>query len=178
MKRKLTPREWMLLIVLAILVVGAAYVLLFRTPVIAARDDAIAEADSCREQTQALQDRMLEKQRMERELDKIFAENDNPLALPDYDNLQPVMRELNTVLTAAKNYSLSFANVDDSKNIVRREISVSFACDSYNAAKNVLQRLDDSPYRCMLNNVSVSMGQRDNEQVSVNASIVYFECKE
>lgn len=178
MKRKLTPREWMLLIVLAVLVVGAAYVLLFRTPVLAARDDAIAETASCKEQTLALQDRLLEKQRMERELDKIFAESDNPLALPDYDNLQPVMRELNTVLSSAKNYSLSFANVDNTQSVVRREISVNFTCGGYNAAKNILQRLDDSPYRCMLNNVSITLGQKDSEQVSVTASIVYFECQE
>ena len=179
MKRKLTPREWMLIIVLAVLVVGAAYVLLFRTPVIAARDNAVAEAASCREQTLALQDRLKEKQRMEKELDAIFAENSNPVALPDYDNLQPVMRELNTVLAAARNYNLSFANVDSTQSVVRREISVNFNCGSYNAAKNILQRLDDSLYRCMLNNINITLNDnRDGGQASVTASIVYFECKE
>ena len=177
MKRKLTAREWMLLGVLAILVVVVGYIVLFYTPTTNARDTALAETESCKEQTEAAQLRLAEKQRMERELDEIFAQNPNPLGLADYDNLQPVMVELNTILAATRDYSLSFATVDTSKSIVRREISVNFTCDSYGAAKNVLQRLHDSLYRCMLNNISISLGRSDSGSISVSGSIVFFECK-
>ena len=177
MKRKLTPREWMLLGVLAILALVVGYITLFYMPTTNARDTALAETESCKQRTEAAQVRLAEKQRMERELEEIFARNVNPLALADYDNVQSVMRELNLTLEAAQNYSLSFATVDASQSIVRREISISFTCGSYDAAKAVLQQLHDSAYRCMLSNVTISRGQGDSGLVSVSGSIVYFECQ-
>ena len=177
MKRKLSPREMMLLGVLAILVVVVGYITLFYMPTTQARDDALAEAESCREQTEVAQVRLAEKQRMEQELEEIFAQNPNPLGLADYDNRQPVMVELNMILASTENYSLSFATVDASQSIVRREISISFTCDSYDTAKYVLQQLHDSTYRCMLNNVTISRGQNDSGTTSVSGSIVYFECQ-
>ena len=177
MKRKITAREGMLLGVLVILALIVGYIMLFYNPTIAARDAAKADAEACREQTEAAQIRLAEKQRMERELDELFARNPNPLSLPDYDNLQPVMMELNSVLADTQNYSLSFATVDASQSLVRREISVNFTCGSYATAKSVLQRLHDSPYRCMLNNLNFSRGRTDDDSVSVSGSIVFFECQ-
>ena len=176
MKRKLTPREWMLLGVLAVLVVVVGYITLFYVPTTDARDAALAETETCKQQTEAAQIRLAEKKRMERELEEIFEQNPNPLALADYDNLQPVMVELNTILAATENYSLSFATGDASQSVIRREISISFTCSSYATAKTVLQRLHDSMYRCMLNNVTIS-GGRDGGSTSVSGSIVYFECQ-
>ena len=177
MKRKLTAREWMLLGVLVILVVVVGYITLFYVPTTNARDAALAETESCKQQLQAAQVRLAEKQRMERELDEIFAKDPNPLGLADYDNLQPVMMELNSILAATQSYSLSFATVDASKSIIRREISINFTCSSYEAARAVLQRLHDSMYRCMLNNISISMGRSGDGLASVSGSIVFFECK-
>ena len=176
MKRKLTAREWMLLGVLVVLAVISSYVAFFYMPMTSARDAALAETQSCEEQNEALQLRLAEKQRMERELEEIFLRDAHPIGLPDYDNLQPVIIELNGVLASTENYSLSFATVDDSESVVRREIAISFTCGSYDAAKGVLQRLHDSLYRCMLNNVSISLGQDGSDPVSVSGSIVYFEC--
>lgn len=177
MKRKLTAREWMLLGVLFVLVVVVGYITLFYMPTTNARDAALAETETCKQQTEAAQIRLADKQRMERELDELFARNPNPLSLADYDNLQPVMMELNTVLAATRDYSLSFATVDTSQSVIRREISVNFTCDSYGAAKAVLQRLHDSLYRCMLNNISISMGRTGDGLASVSGSIVFFECQ-
>ena len=177
MRRKLTPREWMLLGVLAVLALVVGYITLFYMPVTSARDTALAETESCKQQTEAAQIRLAEKRRMERELEELFEQNPNPLALADYDNLQPVMVELNTILAAAQDYSLSFNTVDDSQSIVRREISISFSCGSYNTAKNILQRLHDSQFRCMLNNISISLREGAGNSVTVSGSIVYFECR-
>ena len=177
MKRKLAPREWMLLGVLLILVVVVGYVMLFYRPTTEARDAALADAASYRSQTETAQVRLEEKRRMERELDEIFARDPNPLGLPDYDNLQPVMVELNSILSGTQNYSLSFATVNASQRVVRREISISFTCDSYATAKLVLRRLHDSMYRCMLNNLTISRGRDANSSASVSGSIVFFECQ-
>ena len=39
----------------------------------------------------------------------------------------------------------------------------------------VLRQLHDSAYRCMLDDVSISIGEGDDGNVSVSASLVFFE---
>ena len=175
MKRKLTAREWALLGVLAVVAAISGYVMLFYQPITTARDIALAETETCKLELETAQLRLTEKRRMERELEEIFAQGKTPLGLATYDNLQPVMLELNTVLSDTRDYSLSFATVDTSQSIVRREISLNFTCGSYDMAKAVLRRPDDSLYRCMLNHITISLGQTADELTTVSGSIVFFE---
>lgn len=173
MRRQLTAREWMLLAVLGILLLASGYMLLFYNPMTQERDRCLNEAEICRMQIEALQQRLEEKHQMERELEKLFAADPPPLSIADYDNLKPVMFELNSILAGTREYSLSFSTVDTSQNIVRRAISISFSVDSYEAAKSVLRQLHDSDYRCMLDSLSLSL--HENGGTSVNGTIVYFE---
>lgn len=173
MRRQLTAREWMLLAVLGVMLAASGYMLLFYMPQTAERDRCIGETESVRTQIEAAQLRLEEKHRMERELEELFAAETPPLSIADYDNLQPVMFELNSILAGTEVYSLSFSTVDASQSIVRRSISISFTTGSYESAKAVLQQLHDSKYRCMLDSVSVSMGEEGS--VMVNGTIVFFE---
>lgn len=175
MKRKLTAREWMLLAVLAVLVAVSGYIMLFYIPVTTQRDNALNEAEACRMELEAVQLRLEEKRRMERELEELFSQPEEPLSLAPYDNLQPVMMELHAILDGAGDYSLSFGTVDTEETIVRRSISMTYTAGSYAAAKDILQRLHDSAYRCMLDSVNVSVGQERDGRISVNSTIVFFE---
>lgn len=175
MKRKLTAREWILLGVLGVLVLVSGYIMLFYVPVTTQRDSALSEAEACRLELEAAQIRLDEKKRMERELEEIFSQPGEPLSLAPYDNLQPVMMELNSILDGAEDYSLSFGTVDTEEPIVRRSISLTYTTGSYAAAKDILQRLHDSAYRCMLDSVNVSVGQDTEGPVSVDSTIVFFE---
>lgn len=187
MRRQLTDREWMLLCVLGVLLLITSYLFLFYTPMTAERDRCIAERESCEMEIEAAQVRLVEKLRMERELKELFAGDVTPLSIADYDNLKPVLFQLNTILAGTDNYSLSFNTVDTTKTIVRRGISMSFTCDSYDQAKEVIQSLHDNPYRCILNDLSISLGYSTynsfydysyHSSVSVSATIVFFEYQE
>lgn len=175
MKRKLTAREWILLGVLAVLAAVSGYVMLFYMPVTTQRDNAINEAELCRLELEAAQLRLEDKRRMERELEEIFSQSEDPLSLAPYDNLQPVMMELHAILGGAEDYSLSFGTVDAEEPIVRRSISLTYTAGSYAAARDILQRLHDSAYRCMLDSVSISVGQEGTGSVTVDSTIVFFE---
>ena len=192
MRRQLTVREWLLLALLGVILLVSGYISLFYMPMTSERDRCIAEAEDCRMQTEALQVRVEDKQRMERELKEIFAADPDPRSIAPYDNLKPVMHELNGTLATTREYSLNFGTVDASQPIVRRQISMNFAVGSYAAAKEVLQKLHGSDYRCMLDNVTINLGQRsggeaeiddwwnrggegDEGSVSVGGTIVYFE---
>lgn len=175
MKRKLTPREWILLGVLACMAVVSAYVMLFYMPVTTQRDNAIAETEACRMELEVVQAQVEDKRRMERELERIFAGTDDPLSLAPYDNLKQVMVELNAILAGARDYSLSFGTVNTETAIVRRSISLTYTTGSYQSAKAILQQLHDSAYRCMVDGVAVTTGQTAGDAVTVNANLVYFE---
>lgn len=177
MRRSLTAREWILLGVLAVLALASGYMMLFYLPSTSQRDTAREETGLYQLQTEAAQLRLAEKRRMERELDALFAQEEEPLGLAPYDNLQAVMFELHGILDQTREYSLSFGTVDTSQHIVRREISLSFTCSGYDTAKAVLQRLHDSLYRCMLSNITISLGQAADGGAAVSGSLVYFECQ-
>ena len=185
MRRQLTPREWMLLGVLGIMLIISGYIVLFYMPMTSERDRCISEAEDCRVQTEAAKIRLSEKRRMEKELEEIFAADPDPLSIPDYDNLKPVMFELNSILAVADDYTLTFGTVDTSDSVIRRGISMNFTCGSYASAKGILEKLHDCSFRCMLDNLNVSLGSysRNNfwdeesydGSVSVSGNIVFFE---
>ncbi|MCI9608792.1 MAG: hypothetical protein HFG07_01015 [Oscillibacter sp.] len=175
MRRQLTTREWMLLALLGVILLISGYMLLFYMPMTAERDRCLGETESRRTEIEAARLRLEEKRRMERELELLFSAETPPLSIADYDNLQPVMFELNSILASTQDYSLSFSTVDASQTIVRRSISLSFTTGTYESAKAVLQQLHDSAFRCMLDSVNVNVGQGERNAVSVNGTIVFFE---
>jgi len=166
----------MLLGLLVIVLAVSSYVMLFYIPMTTERDRCISETEACRVEVEAAQVRLEEKRRMERELEELFSGEVPPLSIADYDNLKPIMFELNSILAATEDYTLSFSTVDASQSIVRRGIALSFSAASYDAAKKVLQQLHDSSFRCMLDSVSLDLGQGGG--VSVSGAIVYFEYQE
>lgn len=177
MKRQLSARELILLGLLVVLALVGGYVTLFYMPMTSELERLEAEKVSCEDQLAAAQIQAADKRRMERELEEIFAASSNPLSIAPYDNLQPVMFELNAILQSTAEYSLSFGTVDTEQSIIRRRISLSFVSDSYGTAERVLGQLHDSAYRCMLDDVSISLGEQAGEQVSVSAALVFFEYK-
>lgn len=175
MKRQLTTREWLLLALLGMILVVSAYMMLFYMPQTAERDRCLQEAETCRTEIEAARLQVEEKQRMERELEALFSSGTPPMSIADYDNLQPVMFELNSILASTEDYSLSFSTVDASQTIVRRSISLAFTTGTYESAKAVLQQLHDSAFRCMLDNVTISINRGERNTVSVSGNIVFFE---
>lgn len=175
MKRQLSARELILLGLLLVLVLVGGYLLLFYMPMNAELERLGQETASCQEQLAAAQLRTAEKHRMERELEAIFAADPEPVGIAPYDNLQSVMFELNGILQSTPEYTLSFGTVDTEQAIVRRRIALTFTSATYEGAKRVLGQLHDSAYRCMLDDLQIVLGAEDGEQVSVSASLVFFE---
>ena len=175
MRRQLTSREWVLLALLGVILLVSGYMLLFYMPQTIERDRCLSEAELCRTQTEAAQLRLEEKRRMERELEALFSSETPPLSIADYDNLQPVMFELNSILGSTEDYSLSFSTVDASQTIVRRQLSISFTIGTYEYAPAVLQQLHASAFRCMLDSVGITINQGERDTVAVSGTIVFFE---
>ena len=110
-------------------------------------------------QDQALieQTRALKMQVMEKELEELKAGNAVPDAqVPDYDNVQRVMIELNAILARAQEYSLAFDDVSlDDSGLVRRPVELTFKTADYAAAREIINDLYHCRYRCSIQDVSI-----------------------
>ena len=98
--------------------------------------------------------------------------------IADYNNLQNEMLELNSILNQTTAYQMDFEDptIDDS--IIRRNIHISFQTKTYDMAKEVLQSLQDSTYRCLLKNIMISSDSSDlfqTKEVGVELEITFFE---
>lgn len=165
MRRTLTPRETALLILLVVLALGSAYYMFFYTPTTEQIDNTQNSIYATQDLITADQLRLAQKQQMQEELDAIFAADPDPVSMAPYDNSRNVMHELNAILESTQDYSLSFASVtvDEDSDVVRRDISLTYTSTGYSAALDILQKLHDSQYRCLLNNVAISLKERSHE---------------
>ena len=174
---KLSTKEIILLIILALLVVGTCYYFFFLTPYnndMANIRNQSADIDT---QIQTAQIQVASLRAKQEEIDKIMADP-NATEIAPYDNEKEVMKQLNSVLRGkCIEYNLSFSDpVIDDSGLVRRNVQLSFRAANYASAKSILQKLSDSHWRCIINNLSVDCGFGEVEtQSTVNANLTFYE---
>lgn len=108
---------------------------------------------------------------------------EKPLEVPDYDNMKPLMVELNNVLAAADTYAISFddISVDSASGYVERGVKIEFGCESYDAAKVIVSALADGKFPCVIDSVSISdntvggLSRSSGSNVSVSLKMTYLE---
>ena len=152
MDREFTPREKGMLLVLAVLLLALGYMKLFYAPVQQAVEDNQQRQTELQDQALIEQTRALKMQVMEKELEELKAGNAVPDAqVPDYDNVQRVMIELNAILARAQEYSLAFDDVSlDDSGLVRRPVELTFKTADYAAAREIINDLYHCRYRCSI----------------------------
>ena len=177
--RKLSARDTVMLVFLVALVIGAVYYLGFYTPLqneLSSIANQSAQVDS---QITTAMTKVSKMDTMQAELDEIFANTtDKVTEIAPYDNKEVVLNQLYGILGRTQDYSLNFTDPEvQDDGTVRRNISMSFNCDSYAAAKRVIKDLTDSPWRCLVSNLSIASDDGDimTQVVTVTATITYFE---
>ena len=173
--RKLSLRERVLLILLCILAVISGYMLFFRLPVSAQMESLRGQIDQDSETVAQLEARLAQQRSMEETLASLQSQPDAPVPMPEYDNIQAVMLELNDILSGCQAYTISFGAVQpqEGSNVVCRQVTIPFTCADYQGAIAVLQRLHDSSLRCLLEDVELS--QESQGPVQVTATLTFFE---
>ena len=181
-KGKLSPREAGMLVVLVVLLIGVVYYMGFYTPLQAEMSSIAAESAQCDDEIVVANAKVAKMGQMQAELDEIFARPAKEITeIAPYDNKEVVLNQLYSILARTQDYSLSFTDPDVQEDgTVRRNISMSFRCDSYAAAKNVIRDLTDSQWRCLVSNLSIACEEGDMMKlgVTVTATITFFESTE
>lgn len=175
-------REKTLLAVLAlVLVIIAWFVLVYQrtTNEITRMDGEIAATQT--EITSAMT-RVAEMNKMQSIIDDYKAKGETPTPIPDYDNLQAVMAELNGLLSSTDTYSLAFDDLKSgSAGYVMRGVRATYSCGSREQSESIVEALANGPYPCSIDSVSINdasaTGSRTagNAPVSTTVHITYFE---
>jgi uncharacterized protein YpmS len=178
-KSKLTARESIMLVFLVVLIIGVGYYMGFYTPLQNEMASIASQSVDCETQIATSMAKVNKMDEMQAELDEIFARPAEEITeIAPYDNKEVVLNQLYGILGRTQDYSLNFTDPEvQDDGTVRRNISMSFNCDSYAAAKRVIKDLTDSPWRCLVSNLSIASDDGDimTQVVTVTATITYFE---
>ena len=187
LSRQFTRREKVLMGILAVLVLIALYLFLVDRPVKAQLESIQTQSDDLELQIIVLQATNERIQQMQAELDAVMSQP-NTAAIPKYDNLEQVMAFLDTVLASSDEYNLSFEGIsaDEDSTILRRTMSLSFRCGSYELARAMVVKLQDCPYRCLMGNLNMtailpegvpaeSAPPLDQAALSVSLTMTFYE---
>ena len=171
--RRLSIRERVLLLLLAIIALASGYVLLFYLPITQRLEALNAQITQSQELVTQLDTRLASQQQMEKKLEQLSAQGAQVPYMPAYDNLQAVMVELHTILADCQEYSLSFQSEQGENHVIYRHVSIPFTCRNYTQAQEILQKLHDSTIRGLLGDTQLS--QQENGTIKVSATITFFE---
>jgi len=186
LSRQFTRRERVLLLILAVLLLFAVYFLGVHLPVTEALERARTESGAVSADVLVLEAKQQRMGQMQQELDAILSQPD-AAEIPTYDNLQRVIDFLNTVLSPAEDYTLSFQGLQQSgdSTVLRREMQLGYISPSYGAARAVLEQLQNCPFRCQLSGLSMAPfaeeGRMDTAAVmtegpvQVSLTVTFFE---
>lgn len=183
MTKSFSKREKVLLLVLVAILLSAIYYFFVALPSM----DAISVANT---QTATLQDEiMMETARlkkikeMEKKIEEASTADGFKTQIPNYDNLEKVMKQMDSILSATTEYKLAFAPITEEDSLVYRPIEAEFNCANYATAKNIIQQIYKSPFKSLIDNLSVDNVEYDDTNivtspVKVTMTVVFIEKKE
>ena len=164
-KSKLTTREIWMVAFLAVLLVGVTYYLGFYMPMQEEMGRIITQTGEVDTQIAEATQKASSMKKMEKELEEILSQpKDKITEIAPFDNKEVVLNNLNGILSRTLEYSLAIKDPEVTKEgTVRRYISMSFSCETYDAAKAVIQDLTRSKWRCLVTNCAIAANTRLQE---------------
>ena len=168
-----SKREKVLLLVLAAILVLLAWYLFVWQAAAAQRQAIDADIAEAQAQTIVANNRLASMDSMQSAIAERKAAGVAPVQLPDFDNTTALMAQLNTVLASTVDYKLTFDDLDRSaEGIVARGVTITFGCESIDAARNVMAQLEQGPFVCAVDASSiVSTNAADNRNANARVGV-------
>lgn len=151
-------REKALILVLAIILLFLAwFVLVFQrtTDEINRIDNEIATVDS---QTTVATAQVKRMHAMQDTIDKYKKAGVKPTPVPTFDNMTPLMSELNRIMGMTTSYTLAFDELDTttSTDYILRGVTANYSCNTIADAENVVRALAKGAYPCSIDSVTIA----------------------
>jgi hypothetical protein len=178
--RAFTKREKVLLVILAVVMLAGFYVLSVQNPVHTRLQELEAQLENVELEAEIAQLQADRYQAMQQELESLFAQPKSEITvMPPYDNLQPLMNQLNLIFAPATSFDLNFQPIVIEDSVARRAIGMDFTCADYTVARGIIEQLSYTGWRCLVSELTLSAARQDSDvasgSVSVTATITYFE---
>lgn len=182
MTREFTKREKALLLILVCILLGAVYYFLVALP-------SMNRISAAQEQTALLQDEMMVEtarlkqiQEMQQKIEDASLRNGFKTEIPAYDNLENVMKQLDTILSSTTDYALAFSPITEEGSLVYRPIEVQFHCANYGVARGIIDKIYTSPFKSMIDTLSVDNVEYNdadiaNSPVEITMTVIFIEKK-
>ena len=174
-----STREKVLLVVLALIVVFIAWFMLVYQNTTSQITSLEAEIATTRSSILVDESRVSQLQAMKASIEEHKAAGDEPAFVPEYDNLQPLMSELNSIMTMTENYAISFDNISDrSGDYVQRGVRIDYSCGSYDQAEAVVYALANGTFPCSIDTVSITESTSSSSgSTSASVHVTFFESR-
>lgn len=181
MNRSLTPKEKFTFVFLALIVVIALWYLLF----FSRAKEEISRLNTDQTQFETDKEKLMVEFTNYNKWKKLGVDIQNKTddfpKIADYNNIQDLTAELNTILADSTWFSFSFAQritpEEQNKDCYRRDVALQFSTSSYESARAILQKLNESQYGCLIQDVDITraIDSAGASSVSVNAALSFFE---
>lgn len=172
LSKDFTQREKVLLVILAILLVLVFYYYAVDMPLRNQEEVLNSQKSVLETDVQIAEAKVAEYEKMEETLKNL---GDDANRMESYNNRTNEINFLNDLLAKTTAYSIGFSPVTVEGNQVRREFSLAYTCGSYSEAMDLLKKLSQCKYRCLISDVSCAPGDTNTAlkgavNVSVNAT--------
>jgi hypothetical protein len=178
---KMSRREKALVLVFAIILVAVAWFVFVYQNTTDQITKIEGELSTVQSQTQLMEARASQIDQMKAEIEQRKAEGAKPVEVPEYDNIQPLMAQLNRIMSAAASYSLSFDDLDTSNaGYVARGVRIDYESSSYEAAESIVDALAAGKYPCRVDTISINdkstkASSSKDAPVSASVHVTFFE---
>ena len=179
MKKSVSLREIILLVLLLTIIL---YYYLIQMPVQNSMDAISKQRADIQSEIDTKTGLLVSQKSMEKQLDEIYKQyNGNPPRLPEYDNSDAVIVQLNTILASADSFSINFKDqiTEDAPLVMRRAVMLSYTTKTYAAAKSILKNLDSCTFENQISDLNITDNTVKNstEDANVEVSLVmtFFE---
>ena len=185
-KKTFSAFETALVVLLILLLIAVPYYFFVHTPVTEGIAAAKSQAEEAQNQVTIYTARKAKMNQMQKFIDEKKAEK-GVASIQPYDNQSEVMNFLYGVLLDKTNDLVVNQSIamPSSGYVVRRNMSISFKCESFEIAEEIVNELEAGSYLSQITVLSVTPTRGTNaeggrtdildEGVNVNLSIVFFE---
>ena len=149
LSRDFTTKEKVLLVILLLILLAFSYYRFVYIPCVNTVNEAHSRRDDYQVEMLTALAKEQQLRQMQSELDEL-GELQNASRMESYNNAKAELTLLNSVLEKADSYSVSFAGATRNGDQIRRNFSLSFSTGDFAAAKEIIDRLSESEYRCLL----------------------------
>ncbi len=180
LKRPFSKFEKSFLLLVVILMLGLVYYRFVKVPV----EDRIAAADTF-EIEQQIETEYRKRQLIQSMKDEVSTNQDTITGVvATYDNFKSEAALLNSIFVPlAEKYNYSFQTPVATDDTVRRTINISFSTANYRVCRDILQKLHDSKYRCMISDITISATDKSSNTnktlltspINCNLSVTFYE---